>query len=311
VFAEANSKWRVRRREAGGAKSRDQLQNSPIAGEGGNMIARLLRLAVAGAALLALTAGPATAQQDQTEKELLRYREMINDPMSNPGYLNADRGEALWSEARGEKSVSLESCDLGEGPGKLEGAYARLPRYFADADKVMDLERRLLWCMEMIQGLDTTDVIKRKFARTGQTSDMEDLVAFIASKSNGMKIEPQLAHPQEKEMLEVGAALFYRRSAIMDFSCATCHGADGQRIRLQDLPNFSEPSEAARATMATWPAYRVSMSQVRTMQHRLYDCFRQMRMPAPDYASDGLTALTMYMMKIGEGGVINAPSVKR
>jgi sulfur-oxidizing protein SoxA len=34
-------------------------------------------------------------------------------------------------------------------------------------------------------------------------------------------------------------------------------------------------------------------------------------MPAPDYASDGLTALTMYMMKIGEGGVINAPSVKR
>jgi sulfur-oxidizing protein SoxA len=27
---------------------------------------------------------------------------------------------------------------------------------------------------------------------------MEDLVAFIASKSNGMKIEPQLAHPQEK-----------------------------------------------------------------------------------------------------------------
>jgi sulfur-oxidizing protein SoxA len=271
----------------------------------------LLRLAVAGAALLALTAGPATAQQDQTEKELLRYREMINDPMSNPGYLNADRGEALWSEARGEKSVSLESCDLGEGPGKLEGAYARLPRYFADADKVMDLERRLLWCMEMIQGLDTTDVIKRKFARTGQTSDMEDLVAFIASKSNGMKIEPQLAHPQEKEMLEVGAALFYRRSAIMDFSCATCHGADGQRIRLQELPNFSEPSEAARATMATWPAYRVSMSQVRTMQHRLYDCFRQMRMPAPDYASDGLTALTMYMMKIGEGGVINAPSVKR
>jgi hypothetical protein len=59
---------------------------------------------------------------------------MINDPMSNPGYLNADRGEVLWAQARGAKSVSLEACDLGEGPGKLEGAYARLPRYFADAD---------------------------------------------------------------------------------------------------------------------------------------------------------------------------------
>lgn len=275
------------------------------------MIARMLRLAAAGAALIALTGGPASAQQSETEKELQRYREMINDPMSNPGYLNADRGEALWAEARGANAVSLEACDLGEGPGKLEGAYAKLPRYFADADKVMDVEQRLLWCMEKLQALDTKDIVKRKFGKVGQSSDMEDLVAFIASKSNGMKIEPQLSHPKEQEMLAVGAALFNRRSAIMDFSCATCHGADSQRIRLQDLPNFSEPSEAARSTMATWPAYRVSMSQVRTMQHRLYDCFRQMRMPGPDYASDGLTALTVYMAKMGEGGVINAPSVKR
>ncbi len=205
----------------------------------------------------------------------------------------------------------FETCDLGEGPGELKGAYAKLPRYFADADRVMDLEQRLLWCMEKVQGLDTTDVIKRRFGKAGAPSDMEDLAAFIANKSNGMKIQPQLSHPKEKEMLAVGAAMFNRRSSIMDFSCATCHGADGKRIRLQDLPNFSEPTEAARTSVATWPAYRVSLSETRTMQHRLYDCFRQMRMPAPDYASDGITALIMYMTKMGEGGVINAPSVKR
>ena len=34
---------------------------------------------------------------------------------------------------RGAKNVSLEGCDLGEGPGKLDGAYAKLPRYFTDA----------------------------------------------------------------------------------------------------------------------------------------------------------------------------------
>jgi sulfur-oxidizing protein SoxA len=275
------------------------------------MIDRLLGLAVAGAATLCLMVGQAAAQQDAAEKEIQRYREMISDPMSNPGLLNVDRGEVLWSAQGGVKAVSLEGCDLGEGAGKLEGAYARLPRYFADTAKVMDLEQRLLWCMETIQGLDTKDVLKRRFGRPGQSSDMEDLVAFIANKSNGMKYQAPLTHPKEQEMFAVGAALFHRRSSIMDFSCATCHGDDNKRIRLQGLPNFAEPGKAAQETMGSWPTYRVSQSQTRTMQHRLWDCYRQMRMPAPDYGSDGITALTLYMVKMGEGGEINVPSIKR
>ena len=47
------------------------------------------------------------------------------------------------------------------------------------------------------------------------------------------------------------------------------------------------------------------------MQHRLSDCYRQMRMPAPTFASDGITALTMYLMKMGEGGVMEVPAIKR
>ncbi len=254
--------------------------------------------------------GGAAAETD-AEKELERYRAMINDPMANPGYLAVDRGEALWALKRGTKNVSLEQCDLGQGAGKLAGAYARLPRYFKDADKVMDLEQRLLWCMEKLQGLDTTDVIKRRFAKTGQTSDMEDLVAFIANKSNGMKIEPQLKHPKEQEMAAAGEAMFFRRSSIMDFSCATCHAEPGKRIRLQALPALHEPGEQARQTMGSWPTYRVSQSAVRTMQHRLWDCYRQMRMPIPEYASDGVTALSMYLTKSAAGAEINVPSIKR
>jgi sulfur-oxidizing protein SoxA len=47
------------------------------------------------------------------------------------------------------------------------------------------------------------------------------------------------------------------------------------------------------------------------MQNRLYDCYRQMRMPPPDYASDGMTALITYLTKQAEGGEINVPSIKR
>ena len=253
----------------------------------------------------------ALAQAPDSEKEIERYRAMISDPMSNPAFLNVDRGEALWALKRGTKNVSLETCDLGEGPGKLDGAYAKLPRHFKDADKVMDLEQRLEWCMRNVQGLDTADVIKRKFGGPGVTSDMEDLVAFIANKSSGMKLAIPTSHPKEQELYAVGEAMFYRRGGQWDFSCATCHSEDGKRIRLQGLPNLGKPGKQVQETMGSWPTYRVSQSQLRTMQHRLWDCYRQMRWPAPDYLAEGLTALTVYLNKNAEGAEIQVPSIKR
>ena len=249
--------------------------------------------------------------QDASEKEIERYREMISDPMSNPGFLAVDRGEQLWSAKRGTKDVSLEGCDLGLGAGKLEGAYAQLPRYFKDADKVMDLEQRLLWCMQNVQGLDTKDVVARRFSGPGKASDMEDLVAFIANKSSGMKFQPQLGHPKEQEMAAVGEEMFHRRGGVMDFACSTCHGSEGKRIRLQQLPYLAQPSKDAQATMGSWPTYRVSQGALRTMQHRLWDCYRQQRWPVPEYGSDGITALTMYLTKLAAGGELTVPSIKR
>lgn len=271
---------------------------------------KLEGLAFAVAVALIFAAAPASAQ-DQSEKEIERYRAMIADPFSNPGFLFVDRGEELWAKARGTKNVSLEKCDLGEGPGKLEGAYAKLPRFFKDADQVMDLEQRLLWCMQNLQGLDTADIVKRKFGNPSRTSDMQDLVAFIANKSNGMKIVAQNSHPKEKEALALGEALFFRRAGPWDFSCATCHEAEGQRIRLQALPVLSKPGKAAQTTMATWPTYRVSQSQVRTMQHRIWDCYWQMRHPDATYGSEAITALTTYLIKNADGGEIAVPSIKR
>ena len=269
-----------------------------------------IRSAIAFAIMMCAASAPALAQ-DASEKEIERYRAMISDPMSNPGYLAVDRGEVLWSQKRGTKDASLETCDLGQGPGKLEGAFAKMPRYFKDTDKVMDLEQRLLWCMINIQGLDTKDVIARRFSGPGRASDMEDLVAFIANKSNGMKIDIPLSHPKEQEMAAVGEALFYRRGGVNDFSCSTCHSEEGKRIRLQGLPDLSKPGKQPQETMGGWPTYRVSQGALRTMQHRLWDCYRQQRWPVPEYASDALTALTVFLQKQAAGAEINVPSIKR
>src|SRR5689334_17966228 len=61
---------------------------------------RMRRTAIRSAmALVALGfLGLAANAQDASEKEIERYRAMISDPMSNPGFLAVDRGEALWGE---------------------------------------------------------------------------------------------------------------------------------------------------------------------------------------------------------------------
>ena len=81
----------------------------------------------------------------------------------SPAELFEVEGEALWKKPQGPKNVSLERCDLGKGPGVLKGAYAHLPRYFKDADRVMDLETRLLHCMTTLQGRSRDEATKRVF----------------------------------------------------------------------------------------------------------------------------------------------------
>ena len=99
----------------------------------------------AAAAVMAGLAAPALAQDSKVADEIAKYREALND--GNPADLLEVKGEGLWSQKRGPKNASLEQCDLGQGPGKLEGAYAALPKYFKDTNRVMDVESRLVHCM--------------------------------------------------------------------------------------------------------------------------------------------------------------------
>jgi sulfur-oxidizing protein SoxA len=264
------------------------------------------------AAMVGMLLSPTVFAQDDTEKAIEKYRQMLKqDPWSNPGLLDADRGEALWATARGPKNVSLEQCDLGKGSGKVEGAFAELPRYFADADRVMDVETRILWCMEKLQGFDHASLVRQPHPAIGQpVKELGAIATFIASKSAGMKFSAKLNHPKEREAVVLGEALFNRRSGPFDFACTTCHAESGRRIRLQGLPYLSNPEEA-RKVVGEWPAYRVSTTHVMTMQHRLYDCFWQMRMPELELGSDASVALIAYLVKTAEGGEISAPGLKR
>jgi sulfur-oxidizing protein SoxA len=268
---------------------------------------RTAAVALALAGTLVPTQVPAQAGDDAIKK-IEEYRQALAD--GNPADLWEARGEGLWKQRRGPKNASLEACDLGLGPGVVKGAYASLPRHFADADRVMDLETRLVHCMTTLQGISRADATRRVFGSGNERSDMEALVAYVTAGSRGVTMSVPQRHVREREAYAIGKQIFFYRGGPHDFSCATCHSEGGKRIRLQDLPNLTETKDAQRA-YTSWPAYRVSQGELRSFQWRLFDCFRQQRFPALEFGSDASIALTTFLARNANGAPFNAPSIKR
>jgi sulfur-oxidizing protein SoxA len=174
---------------------------------------------------------------------------------------------------------------------------------------VQDLESRLLTCMETLQGFKASEIAATPFGK-GEQATLEALVAWISSESRGMKFNLPQAHAEERRMYEAGKRVFFYRAGPYDFACATCHGEDSKRIRLQDLPNLTKQADAARG-FGSWPAYRVSSGELWGMQRRLNDCYRQQRFPVPGFASEVTIALGTYMGVTAKGGESIAPALKR
>ncbi len=262
--------------------------------------------AVVAAAAMALSVGAVHAQ-DATADGIAKYREMLQD--GNPAELFEMKGEELWTQKRGPKNASLEQCDLGKGPGVIKGAFVELPKYFADTGRIQDLETRLISCMETLQGFKADDIAKAPYGK-GESATLVALTTYVATASKGMRFNLSQSHQQEKNMYEVGKRLFFMRGGPHDFSCATCHGQEGKRIRLQDLPLLTKnPGDGVG--FAAWPAYRVSNSEMWTMQKRLNDCYRQQRFPEPKFGSDATLALSTYMGVNAKGAESIVPAIKR
>ena len=94
---------------------------------------------------------------------------------NNPAYFVVADGKDLFETKRGPNNKSLEKCDFGKGPGVLDGAYAEMPRYFEDADRVMDLETRLVHCMKTIQGFS------EDHSALTNRSQIRALMAYVAA----------------------------------------------------------------------------------------------------------------------------------
>ena len=255
----------------------------------------------------ALLAPVAVAQDD--DDVFAEYREMMGD--ENPAIFTIEEGQELWETPMGPNNVSLEQCDLGLGAGVVDGALAQLPRYFEDAKAVQDVEARLLYCMETLQGRDVIDLLVKPYSSAGdQGTELEALVAFIADRSMDAVVNVPQGHPEEQKMYKKGEEIFFYRAGPHDFSCATCHSQTDKRIRLQALPNLTT-NEGAGFAFTSWPGYRISEGFLRTMGWRMQSCGRQQRLPQFQTGSEAVIALETYMGVNAKGAVMAAPGLKR
>ena len=121
----------------------------------------------------------------------------------------------------GPRAPRWRSCDLGKGTGKVEGAFAELPRYFADVDRVMDLEI----AHRLVHG-DAAGLRPRGDPQAallqGQPAgtELEALATYVASKSRGPEVR---AAPRARQG-EGGAG--DGRGAVLP-----APGTDGLRLR--------------------------------------------------------------------------------
>jgi sulfur-oxidizing protein SoxA len=276
-------------------------------------LAQQAKPAKAKAAKAPAAAAPAlpAEQKDAATLEFEKFRAEMED--TNPAELFELKGEELWKTKRGPKNASLaESCDLGQGIGVVKGAYVAMPRHFADADAVMDAERRIVWCMVEKQGFKFDDIAKKPFQAENDSGapDITNLVTYVAANSKNMKIAVPLDDPQVRDAYETGKEMAAYRAGPYDFSCNTCHGTDGKRIRMQNLPNISTAAGAIKGVQG-WPGYRMTGGVMLTHQWRMGDCFRQQRFPQPKYASDAVTFLLTYMIGNANGQLYTGPGIKR
>lgn len=251
---------------------------------------------------------PKAGDKSAITKEFEKFREVLEE--DNPAELFEARGEDIWKNKKGPNGATMAQCDLGLGAGVVKGAYVHMPRYFADVGQVMDAERRVVHCMVKYLGYKEEDIRKQPFSNLSKTPDHVSVITYVAAQSRNQKIAAPQKHPKEVEAYNVGKEIFAYRAGPYDFSCATCHGADGMRIRTQDLPNLRKPAEAVKAYQG-WPGYRMTGGFMLTQQWRMNDCFRQQRFPELEFGSPASIALTTFLAYNANGAAFAAPAIKR
>jgi len=224
------------------------------------------------------------------------YQEMLEN---NPADMMIASGEELLGEyCDGDAGVAKF---LGVSEDNLAAYIAGFPRYLPEFKQVVGID-------QMLQGLMSKNGHK-PFAL--KSSEMFEMSAYVKSLANGEKSNIDInANKHMKEAYALGEQTFNEKRGGRGLACMSCHSPEviGTILRTQPLPDLSVKGNAPAAT---WPAYRMTKSSMRTLQRRFQGCMNNALLKVIPLGSPEMVALEVYLTHQAKGAEIAIPGLKR
>ncbi len=256
------------------------------------MIAKKIMLASALVGVLAF-GGDQFAMSDA---DRAMYQEMLEN---NPADMDIESGHEMLDEYCGGEAGLAKF--LGVSEEALPKYIAGFPRYIKQFDMVLGLDQVLQALMAQNGHTPLKLKSKEMFAMSG----------YAKSLANGEAVNIDInANEQMKKAYALGEEVFTTKRGGRGLSCMSCHSPDviGSVLRTQPLPDLG--SEANKAA-ATWPAYRMTKSSMRTLQRRFQGCMNNALLAVIPIGSPEMVALEVYVAEKAKGKEIAIPGLKR
>jgi sulfur-oxidizing protein SoxA len=250
-------------------------------------------------ALAALAAGIALAQERPISAGELKsgsaflgsdLRTLQNDDFANPGMLWVERGEKLWSEPAGKKSIACASCHKDHS---MRGVATRYPRIDTANGNLLNLEGRINQCRTERMGAEPL---------LYESEDLLALTAYLARQSLGLPIAASIAGAARAHF-ETGRAAYHLRRGQMNLSCAHCHDAQWGKRLLSETISQGHPN--------AYPAYRMEWQTMGSLERRLRACLSGIRAEMLPYGSQEYLDLELYLAWRAQGLTMETPGVRR
>ncbi|MDO9267148.1 MAG: sulfur oxidation c-type cytochrome SoxA [Sulfurimonas sp.] len=252
-------------------------------------------LQIALSVLVASSLAYGSEQFSMSDADRALYEELLDN---NPADMMLASGSEHLDALGGTASLAKY---LEQSKDSLASYLAGFPRYIDKYKSVVSIDQMLQAFMH--------DSGKKPYAL--KSSDMFDISSYVKSIANEQPINIDInANEHMKKAYALGKEVFNTRRGGRGLSCYNCHnpGVVGRILRTQPLPDISAKGNASAAT---WPAYRMTKSNLATLQKRFQGCMENALLAVIPLGSKEMTALEVYFTHEAKGAPIAIPGLKR
>ncbi len=233
-------------------------------------------------------------QFSMSDADRAMYAEMMD---ANPAEIMVEDGSVLLEKYCGGDAGFAKFLAISE---------EELPQYVSGFPRYIDKLGVVVGIDQVIQVIMQEKGFKRLKLKS---ADMFSMLAYVKSLANEEPIRIDVnANAQMKAAYALGKKVFETKRGGRGLGCISCHSKDivGMVLRTQPLPDLGVVKSGA-----TWPAYRMTKSSLRTLQRRFQGCMKNALLAVLPIGSKEMVALEVYVTNMAKDKEIAIPGLKR